>query len=197
MNAEDDTREIPLDEPAEDGDTQPEPDLGPWGAEAVQLGERSRDQAPIGDATRGAEAIPHRWIALAAVICAASLFSVLGVLILSGGSTTNEIRSQQGAKTNRQPPVAKRMPNGARAAHRARQRRRQVRRQAPRRHSTEQPRATHPAPSPTYLPTPAPAPAPEPVTPSPAPAPAPDPMPTTKPPPASGSAVAEEFGFER
>lgn len=187
MNAEDDTREIPLDEPEEDGETQPEPDLGPWGAEAVRLGEQSRDRAPIGDGDRRAEATPRRRIALAAVVCAASVFSALGALILGGGSTAEK----------RQPPIAEQTPNETRAAHRARQRRRQVRRQASRRHSTAQPHATRPAPSPTYLPTPVPAPAPEPVTPSPAPAPAPEPPPTTKPQPASGAAVAKEFGFER
>lgn len=197
MNAEDETREIPLDQPAEDGGAQPEPDLGPWGAEAVQLGERSHDRAPIGASARRAEATPRRWLALAAVVCAASVFSVLGTLILSGGSTTNEISGQKGAKTNGQPPVSEqRIPNGTRAAHRARQRRHQAR-QASRRRSTAQPPATHPAPSPTYLPTPAPAPASEPVAPSQAPAPTPEPPPTTKPQPASGAAVAKEFGFER
>lgn len=197
MNAEDETRKIPLDEPEEDGDAQPEPDLGPWGAEAVQLGERSRDRAPIGVSPRRAEARPRRWLGLAAVVCAASVFSALGALIFSVGSTTEEISSKRALKTNRQPPVAERMPSEARAAHRARQRQHQARGKAPHRRSTAQPPATHPAPSPTYLPTPAPAPAPEPVAPSPAPAPAPEPSPTTKPPPASGPTVAKEFGFER
>jgi len=196
MNAEDDTREIPLVEPEVDGDAQPESDLGPWGAEAVQLGERSHDRAPIGDGAPRAEATPRRWLARAAVVCAASVFSVLGTLILSGGSTTNEISSQKTPKTNRQPPIAEQMPNGTRAAHRARPRRRQARRRASRRHSTARQHATHPGPSPTYLPPPAPAPAPEPVAPSPAPAPASEPTATTKPPPASGPVVAKEFGFE-
>lgn len=197
MNAEDETREIPLDVPEEDGDAQPEPDLGPWGAEAVQLGEQSGDRAPIGASACRPEATPRRWTTLAAVVCAASVFSALGALILGGGSTTEKSSSQKTPKTNRQPLIAERLPNGTRAAHRARQRRRPARRQAPHRHSTAQPHATHPAPSPTYPPPPASAPAPEPVAPSPAPAPAPEPRPTTRPSPASGPTVAREFGFER
>lgn len=197
MNVEDDTQEIPLDEPEEDRAAQAESDLGPWGAEAVQLGERSRDRAPIGNALRRPEAIPRRWIAFAAVVCVASVFSVIGALILSGSPSPNEVSSRKAPKANRQPPADERTSNGTRAAHQARQRRRQARRRATRHHSTVQPQAPHPAPSPTYAPTPQRDPAPEPVTPSPAPAPAPEPPPTTKPPPAAGPTVAKEFGFER
>jgi hypothetical protein len=147
VNVEDDTWEIPLDEPEEDGGAQPEPDLGPWGAEAVQLDERSRDRMSIGNGARRPQSNPRRWIALAAVACAASVFSVLGALTLSGSSTTKEIGSRKAPKTSRQPPVAERMPNGARAAHRARQRRRQALRRASHRHRAVQLQTARPAPS--------------------------------------------------
>lgn len=197
MKANDNTQEIPLSEPEEDGDTQPEPDLGPWGAEAVQLGERSRARVSIDSNAHGSEKSPRRWIALAAVVCAAGVFSVFGALILSGRSATKEISSQTVPKTKRQHPVAEQMPNETRAAHRTRQRRRQAQGQASRRRPAAEPQTTRSTHSATYVPTPAPTPAPEPVAPSAPAAPALESPPTTKPPPASGPTVAKEFGFER
>lgn len=194
MNTEDDTQEFPLEGPGENRDDQAEPDLGPWGTEAVQLGVLSRDRMSTDSSAHRPQATPRRWIALAGV-CAVGLFTVIGSLMVSGGSTSKEIDSKRTMKTDRQPPVVEGMSKGPRAAHRAKQRRRQVRRRASRRPPATQPHTTHPAPSPTYAPIPQPDPAPEPVAPSPAPAPAL--TPTTKPPDASGPTVAKEFGFER
>lgn len=197
MNAEDDTLEIPPEEPKADRDAPPEPDLGPWGAEAVQLGEQGGGAVPKDRNAHDRKANSRRWVALAAVVCAASAFSVLGALILSGSPVTKEIGSQKTPKASRRPPVAERTPSGSRTARRSHRPRRQAGRRALHHRSTARPAATHSVPNPIYTPSPHPAPATEPVAPSPTPAPAPEPTRTTRPPPASGSAVAKEFGFER
>jgi hypothetical protein len=200
VNVENDTQEVPIGESEDRRASQLEPDLGPWGPEAVPLGKDERDRRPTDDATRRAEAKARRWVPFAAMACAISLIAVLGANILSGDSGF-QTDGQEATKTRRQPPGAERKDNRARAARQAEeQRQRRVRRQArrrSRRHSVSSSHPTPPAPSPTYAPVPEPAPAPEPVAPSPAPAPAPTATPTTKPPPASGPTVAKEFGFER
>jgi hypothetical protein len=199
VNAEDDTQEIPLGEPGDGRAGELEPDLGPWGTEAVPLETDERDRKPIDTGSRRAETKPRRWIPCAATACAISLIAVLGVSIL-GGTSGPQTDGRAATKTRRQPPAAERKDHRARAARQAEQRQRRARRQArlrSRRRSDSSSHPRHPAPSPTYAPAPESAPAPEPVTPSPTPAPAPASTPATRPPPASGSTVAKEFGFER
>ena len=190
MKAEDDTQEILVSERRRSQDGSQMPDLGPWGKDAVPLGGAARKRRPA-KSTRHAATKPHQRVAVAAITCVTGLLAAFGANILSGESAPQTEKPQVG-QVKRQPAADKPAANGARAARRRRQARSKSRQRAI--HSA---RPTHPAPSPTYAPAPKPVPTPEPVTPSPAPAPASGPTQTAKPPPASGPAVAKEFGFER
>lgn len=194
MNAEDGTQEIAFGAPKDAGGPRPDPDLGPWGTEAVPLGKGPRSPASPGGGTPPTSTKPHRWIAGVAIVCALSLIAVLGALVIDGESGHQAERTNA-AQTRGQQPAAEWETNGDRTR-RAEQGRRRARVRS-RRRSFPSPPTTHPTPSPTYAPDSEPAPALEPVVPSPAPAPALGPSPTTKPPPASGPTVAKEFGFER
>ena len=194
MKAQEDTREIPSAEPGNSQDDPPILDRGTWGVDAVPLGREERERN-LGESPRRAETKSRRRVALAAIVCATGLLVALGVNVFSGGPAlqTEKAQSQQAKER----PLADEPGSyGGRAERRIEQRQQQARPKS-RQRSIPPTHRTHPAPSPSYEPAPESTPAPEPVAPSPAPAPAPAPLPTTKPPPASGPTVAEEFGFER
>ena len=194
MKVEDDTREIPIGEPGHSRDAPLTSDLGLWGTDAVQLGKENNERRSTASAPRTATK-PRRWFALAALACTTSVITALGVNLV-GGESGPQVERPQAAQTRRQLTADAPGTDRAKAARRAAHRQQQARLRS-RKRSIDPSHPTHPAPSPTHAPTPEPAPAPEPVAPSPAPAPASAPAHTAKPPPASGQAVAEEFGFER
>jgi len=188
MKDEHDTRELPV------GEAEAAPDLGPWGTDAVPLGNnecgRKPTESPSHTGTR-----PHRRGALAAIVCVSGLLAALGVNTI-GGKPGPQTERPQTTETRPQPSANEPGTNGASAARRIEQRQQQARSKL-RQRSTHSTLRARPAPRPTYTIAPEPTPPPEPVTPRPPPAPAAEPTPTTTPPPASGPAVAKEFGFER
>lgn len=207
MSFDEETREIPVDG-QDDGSAEvdePSPDFGPWGADAVALGGDRRNDPPASDdKARTPQLAARRWVVLAALACTVGVIAVLSASALKRDSPT--ATSEQGtARAGKEAPTARpkvqRAQEAKRAAPQSDQQRLRSQRRA-RRRPTALPHTTPsapsaPTPSPTYTPGPEAAP-PEPGTPSYAPTPAaPAPAPTGKPPAASGSAVAEEFGFER
>jgi len=195
---DEETQELPVAE-AEPA-AEPPADLGPWGAEAVRLGV---DAEPTprreNTGTDGLRPVRRRWVTTGALGLAAVLIGALIVTSLPS-DPDNDTTARPPNPANKRdvasaPRAALPKPAPRRAEHNPA--RDDIKTRKPNKRSRTAP-APAPQPSPTYLPTPAPAPASEPVTPSPAPAPtAEGPAPTSPPQPASGAAVAKEFGFER
>jgi hypothetical protein len=195
---DEETQEFPV---AEADDVDPPADLGPWGAEAVRLSVDTEPAQWRANAGRdSARPTQHRWATAGALGLAAVLIGALIVTALPP-DPDNDTTARPPNPANKRDVAS--VPRASRPKPAPR---RAERNPTPANIKTRKPDtraraapAPAPQPSPTYLPSPAPPPPSEPVTPSPAPAPTAEggTAPTSPPQPASGAAVAEEFGFER
>jgi len=185
---------------AEAEPAEPPADLGPWGAEAVRLGV---DTEPTprrpNTSTDGLPPVRRRWVTGGALGLAAVLIGALFVAALpsdpDNGTTARPPNPANKRDVASTPRAALPKPTPRQAERNPTRNNIKTRKPHTRAHAAPAP---PPQPSPTYLSSPAPTPPSEPVTPSPAPAPtAGGPAPTSPPQPASGAAVADEFGFER
>jgi len=193
---DEETQELPV---AEADDVDPPANLGPWGAEAVQLGVDAESTPRRANTSTDNPRLSRRRWATASTLGLAVL--LLGTLIVTAlpSDPDNDTTARPPNPANKRdvastPRAARPNPATRRAEHNPT--RNDFKTRKPHTRARTAP-APAPQPSPTYLPSPAPPPPSEPVTPSPAPAPTAEPMPTTKAPPASGPTVAKEFGFER
>lgn len=197
MTHDEETQELPV---AEAEPAEPPADLGPWGAEAVQLGVEAEPTPRRASAsTDSLRPVRRRWVTTGALGLAAVLIGALTVTSLPSDPDNDTTARPLNPANKRDVASAPRAALPKPAPHRAERNpaRDDIKTRKPNKHSRTAPAPT-PQPSPTYLPSPAPPPPSEPVTPSPAPAPtAEGPAPTSPPQSASGAEVAREFGFER
>jgi hypothetical protein len=190
MKAEDNTRKPSIAGPAYGRDRNLTPDISPWGADAVPLDVEERERRPARSA-RHADGTPRCWNPLATIVCTIALIAALSANLI-GGDRTPRTETPQ-IKPPKERDLANKQPANETRTRRIAQQQHQTRPKPRQRPITSLP-PTHSAPDPTYAPAPEPTSASEPVAPTPASVPAP--TATTSPKPASGSAVAREFGFE-
>lgn len=185
MSVDEETRELPAVE-AVDKDVEPSADLGPWGAEAVRLGvdaEPPRHRPSIRN--DGSRPIQRRWATAGTFGLAATLTTALVVTTLPSPpddkATPPTPSDERGVALA---PSIARPKSSPRETERDRLKATRTRAKTREHTAPTSTAATSDAlTSPTYPPTPAPAPS--------------EPSPSGQSPPASGVAVAEEFGFER